>query len=35
MADVDADASKRIQKLAAFQRKALEHALSCMLSFSF
>ncbi|KAJ4769818.1 S-adenosyl-L-methionine-dependent methyltransferases superfamily protein [Rhynchospora pubera] len=26
--DVDADASKRIQKLAGFQRKALEHALS-------
>lgn len=35
MADIDADASKRIEKLGAFQRKALEHALSCILSFSF
>lgn len=35
MADIDVDASKRIEKLAAFQRKALEHALSCILSFSF
>ncbi|XP_078176807.1 S-adenosyl-L-methionine-dependent methyltransferases superfamily protein isoform X1 [Carex rostrata] len=26
--DIDADASKRIEKLAGFQRKALEHALS-------
>lgn len=33
MADIDVDASKRIEKLAAFQRKALEHALSCIVFF--